>query len=156
MCEPRRRSAAARGRSTAECLCSLAPGRAGVEGERRDALSEEARSVMRLPQSCRRAGPPSREEAGEPDAEVPILGERTRGDCRYRTRVEVPEPHHRTGPPLREAPTRPMLGLKFQNGSGGYRRHRVGEKTKKGQFKIGKLCGPTATMPEIWRAGLVA
>ena len=43
---------------------------------------------MRLPQSCRRAGPHRREEAGEPDAGVPILGERTRGDCRYRTGAE--------------------------------------------------------------------
>jgi hypothetical protein len=34
----------------AECLCSLAPGRAGVEGERRDSLSEDARSVKGLPQ----------------------------------------------------------------------------------------------------------
>ena len=72
----------------AGCLCGLAPGGAGVEGERRDSLSEDARSVMRLPQSCRRAGPPTREEAGEPDARVPILGERRRGDCRYRTRAE--------------------------------------------------------------------
>ena len=30
------------------------------------------------------------------------------------------------------------------------------EKIKKGQFKIGKLGGATATMPEIWRAALAA
>ena len=30
------------------------------------------------------------------------------------------------------------------------------EKIKKGQFKIGKLGGTTATMPEIWRAALAA
>ena len=41
---------------------------------------------------------------------------------------EVPEPHHRTGPPPREAPTRRMLGLKSQNGSVGPPRHRVGGK----------------------------
>jgi transposase-like protein len=32
----------------AGCKCSLAPGRAGVKGERRDSLSEDARSVLRL------------------------------------------------------------------------------------------------------------
>jgi len=32
----------------------------------------------------------------------------------------------------------------------------LAEKIKKGQFKIGTLGGPTATMPEIWRAALVA
>jgi len=30
------------------------------------------------------------------------------------------------------------------------------EKIKKGQFKNGKLGGPTATMPEIWQAALAA
>jgi hypothetical protein len=30
------------------------------------------------------------------------------------------------------------------------------ETIKKGQFKIGKLGGTTATMPEIWRAALAA
>src|SRR5215471_6730230 len=43
---------------------------------------------MRLPQSCRRAGPQTGEEAGEPNAGVQILRERTPGDCRYRTGAE--------------------------------------------------------------------
>ena len=32
----------------------------------------------------------------------------------------------------------------------------LAEKIKKGQFKLGKLGGRTATMPEIWRAALAA
>jgi hypothetical protein len=32
----------------------------------------------------------------------------------------------------------------------------LAERIKKGQFKIGKLGGSTATMPEIWRAALAA
>jgi hypothetical protein len=32
----------------------------------------------------------------------------------------------------------------------------LAEKIQQGQFQIGKLCGATATMPEIWGAGLVA
>ncbi len=32
----------------------------------------------------------------------------------------------------------------------------LAEKIKKGQFKIGKLGGPMATMPEIWQAALAA
>ena len=51
----------------------------------------------------------------------------------------------------------PMLGLKsFQTATiviGGIE---LAEKIKKGQFKIGKLGGPTATMPEIWQAALAA
>jgi transposase-like protein len=53
--------------------------------------------------------------------------------------------------------TRPYAGTEeFQNGSGRHQGIELAEKIKKGQFKIGKLCGPTATMPEIWRAALVA
>jgi len=52
---------------------------------------------------------------------------------------------------------RPMLGLKsFQNAAiviGGIE---LAEKIKKGQFKLGKLGGRTATMPEIWHAALAA
>ena len=51
----------------------------------------------------------------------------------------------------------PMLGLKnFQTAAiviGGIE---LAEKIKKGQFKIGKLGGPTTTMPEIWQAALAA
>ena len=51
----------------------------------------------------------------------------------------------------------PMLGLKsFQTAAiviGGIE---LAEKIKKGQFKISKLGGPTATMPEIWQAALAA
>jgi hypothetical protein len=32
----------------------------------------------------------------------------------------------------------------------------LAEKIKKGQFQIGQLGGPTATMPEIWRAAVAA
>ena len=32
----------------------------------------------------------------------------------------------------------------------------LAEKIKKGQFKIGKLGGSKATMPEIWQAALAA
>src|SRR6266851_1383184 len=52
---------------------------------------------------------------------------------------------------------RPMLGLKsFPTAAvlvGGIE---LAEKIKKGQFKIGKLGGYTATMPEIWQAALAA
>ena len=51
----------------------------------------------------------------------------------------------------------PMLGLKsFQTAAiviGGFE---LAEKIKKGRFKISKLGGPTATMPEIWQAALAA
>jgi len=50
-----------------------------------------------------------------------------------------------------------MLGLKsFRTAAivtGGIE---LAEKIKKGQVKIGKLGGPTATMPEIWQAALAA
>ena len=52
---------------------------------------------------------------------------------------------------------RPMLGLKsFRTAAiviGGIE---LAEKIKKGQFKIGKLGGRTATMPEMWQAALAA
>jgi len=32
----------------------------------------------------------------------------------------------------------------------------LAEKIKKGQFKLGKLGGRTATMPEIWRTAVAA
>jgi transposase-like protein len=52
---------------------------------------------------------------------------------------------------------RPMLGLQsFRTAAvvtGGIE---LAEKIKKGQFKIGKLGGRTATMPEIWQAALAA
>jgi transposase-like protein len=51
----------------------------------------------------------------------------------------------------------PMLGLKsFRTAAVVISGIKLAEKIKKGQFKIGKLCGPTATMPEIWPAALVA
>ena len=50
-----------------------------------------------------------------------------------------------------------MLGLKsFETADiviGGIE---LAEKIKKGQFKMGKLGGPKATIPEIWRAALAA
>jgi len=52
---------------------------------------------------------------------------------------------------------RPMLGLKsFQNAAVVIGGIELAEKIKKGQFKLGKLGGRTATMPEIWQAALAA
>jgi transposase-like protein len=51
----------------------------------------------------------------------------------------------------------PMLGLKsFRTAAVVIRGMELAEKIKKGQFQIGKLGGPTATMPEIWRAAVAA
>src|SRR5580700_5332645 len=52
---------------------------------------------------------------------------------------------------------RPMLGLKsFRTAAVVIRGIELAEKIKKGQYKIGKLGGRTATMPEIWQAALAA
>lgn len=52
---------------------------------------------------------------------------------------------------------RPMLGLKsFPTAAVVIGGVELAEKIKKGQFKLGKLGGPIATMPEIWRAALAA
>ena len=52
---------------------------------------------------------------------------------------------------------RPMLGLKsFPTATVVISGIELAEKIKKGQFKIGKLGGCTATMPEIWQAALAA
>jgi transposase-like protein len=52
---------------------------------------------------------------------------------------------------------RPMLGLKsFRTASVVIGGIELAEKIKKGQFKIGKLGGNKATMPEIWQAALAA
>ena len=51
----------------------------------------------------------------------------------------------------------PMLGLKsFRTAAMVISGIELAEKIKKEQFKIGKLGGTTATMPEIWRAALAA
>ncbi len=51
----------------------------------------------------------------------------------------------------------PMLGLKsFRTAAIVISGIELAEKIKKGQFKTGKLGGPTATMPEIWQAALAA
>ena len=51
----------------------------------------------------------------------------------------------------------PILGLKsFRTAAVVISGMELAEKIKKGQFKIGKLGGPTATMPEIWRAAVAA
>ena len=46
------------------------------------------------------------------------------------------------------------------NESGGFGRViggiELAEKIKKGQFKIGKLGGPTTTMPDLWQAASAA
>ncbi len=52
---------------------------------------------------------------------------------------------------------RPMFGLKsFATAKVVIGGIELAEKIKKGQFKMGKLGGPTATMPEIWQAALAA
>jgi len=51
----------------------------------------------------------------------------------------------------------PMLGLKsFRTAAVVIGGLELAEKIKKGQFKLGKLGGRTATMPEIWQAALAA
>jgi hypothetical protein len=48
-----------------------------------------------------------------------------------------------------------MLGLKsFRTAAVVISGIELAEKVKKGQFKIGKLGGSNATMPEIWQAAL--
>ena len=50
-----------------------------------------------------------------------------------------------------------MLGLKsFRTAAVVIGGIELGEKIKKGQFKIGKLGGRKARMPEIWQAALAA
>jgi transposase-like protein len=52
---------------------------------------------------------------------------------------------------------RPILGLKsFRTAAVMIGGIELAEKIKKGQFKIGKLGGRTARMPEIWQAALAA
>ena len=52
---------------------------------------------------------------------------------------------------------RPMLGLKsLRTAVRVISGIELAEKIKKGQFKIGKLGGRTATMLEIWQAALAA
>ena len=52
---------------------------------------------------------------------------------------------------------RPMLGLKsFQTADIVSSGIGLAEKIKKGQFKLGKLGGGRATLPDIWRAALAA
>ena len=50
-----------------------------------------------------------------------------------------------------------MLGLKsFQTAAVVIGGIELAEKIKKGQFKVGKLGGHTASMPDLWRAALGA
>ena len=52
---------------------------------------------------------------------------------------------------------RPMLGLKsFRTAAVVISGIELAEKIRKGQYKIGKLGGQTATMPAIWQAALAA
>src|SRR5215469_13888706 len=76
---------------------------------------------------------------------------------RVKVRSSKSEQHHRTGSPAREASTWPDAGTEeFPNGGVVIGGVELVEKIKKGQFKIGKLGGTTATMSEIWRAALAA
>ena len=69
--------------------------------------------------------------------------------CKYlNNRIE--QDHRRVKQRLR-----PMLGLKsFRTAAVVIGGIELAEKIKKGQFKIGKLGGRTARMPEIWQAAL--
>ena len=71
--------------------------------------------------------------------------------CKYlNNRIE--QDHRRVKQRLR-----PMLGLKsFRTAAVVIGGIELAEKIKKGQFKIGKLGGRTARMPEIWQAALAA
>jgi hypothetical protein len=52
---------------------------------------------------------------------------------------------------------RPMLGLKsFRTAAVMFSGIELAETIKKGQYKIGKLGGRTATMPAIWQAAVAA
>ena len=71
--------------------------------------------------------------------------------CKYLNNV-VEQDHRRVKHRLR-----PMLGLKsFRTAAVVIGGIELAEKIKKGQFKIGKLGGRTARMPEIWEAALAA
>ncbi len=64
----------------------------------------------------------------------------------------IEQDHRRIKPRLR-----PMLGLKsFKTADVVISGIELAEKIKKGQFKLGKLGGRRATLPEIWRAALAA
>jgi transposase-like protein len=71
--------------------------------------------------------------------------------CKYLNNI-VEQDHRRVKQRLR-----PMLGLKsFRTAAVVIGGIELAEKIKKGQFKIGKLGGRTARMPEIWQAALAA
>jgi transposase-like protein len=71
--------------------------------------------------------------------------------CKYLNNI-VEQDHRRIKHRLR-----PMLGLKsFRTAGVVIGGIELAEKIKKQQFKIGKLGGGQATMPEIWQAALVA
>ena len=71
--------------------------------------------------------------------------------CKYLNNV-IEQDHRRIKQRLR-----PMLGLKsFRTAAVVIGGIELAEKIKKGQFKIGKLGGRTARMPEIWQAALAA
>jgi transposase-like protein len=71
--------------------------------------------------------------------------------CKYLNNV-IEQDHRRVKQRLR-----PMLGLKsFRTAAVVIGGIELAEKIKKGQFKIGKLGGRTARMPEIWQAALAA
>jgi transposase-like protein len=71
--------------------------------------------------------------------------------CKYLNNV-IEQDHRRVKQRLR-----PMLGLKsFRTAAVAIGGIELAEKIKKGQFKIGKLGGRTARMPEIWQAALAA
>ena len=72
-------------------------------------------------------------------------------NCKYLNNV-VEQDHRRVKQRLR-----PMLGLKsFRTAAVVIGGIELAEKIKKGQFKLGKLGGRTARMPEIWQAALAA
>ena len=71
--------------------------------------------------------------------------------CKYLNNV-IEQDHRRVKQRLR-----PMLGLKsFRTAAVVIGGIELAERIKKDQFKIGKLGGRTARMPEIWQAALAA
>ena len=73
------------------------------------------------------------------------------GSSKYRNNV-IEQDHRRVKQRLR-----PMLGLKsFRTAAVVIGGIELAERIKKHQFKIGKLGGRTARMPEIWQAALAA
>jgi transposase-like protein len=92
--------------------------------------------------------------ASSPQPELPMSGTRRWSGVRSNKYLNnlIEQDHRRVKQRLR-----PMLGLKsFQTAAVVISGIELAEKIKKGQYKIGKLGGRTATMPAIWKAAMAA